>query len=54
MVHNNYYSTHISLKRITSSVAGTSRLDQFSHGKNGDSHFRSIFVFASCAFGLTG
>jgi hypothetical protein len=33
-------------------VAGASRCDQCSHGQNGDSQFRFIFLLASCACGL--
>lgn len=34
-------------------VAGASGCDQCSHGQNGDSQFRFIFLLASCACRLT-
>lgn len=33
---------------------GASWCDQCSHGENGDSHLRSVFLLASCSFGLAG
>ena len=34
--------------------AGASRCGQCSHGENGNSHIRSIFLFAACAHELIG
>lgn len=35
-------------------ISGSSRCGECSYGKNGFSHIRSLFLLATCPFGITG
>ncbi|THG11215.1 hypothetical protein TEA_030198 [Camellia sinensis var. sinensis] len=42
------------VRKLPDHSVGTSRPDEYSHGENGDSHLRSVFLLAARAFGFTG